>query len=122
MHRSDQLPLVNETTPIKEALFEITSKRFGVTGVVDATGTLTGIITDGDLRRGLERMGDIFHLKATDLMSRNPKTTGAAVLGAQAVAFMEQYSITSLFVLDYVTNKPVGIIHLHDLLKAGIVP
>ena len=118
MHRNDELPLVNETTSIKEALFEITSKRLGVTGVIDAVGSLTGIITDGDLRRGLERMGDIFHLRATDLMSRDPKTTAAAVLAAQAVAIMEQYSITSLFVVEHGTNKPIGIIHLHDLLKA----
>ena len=122
MHRSDGLPLVSETTSIKDALFEITSKRLGVTGVVDAADNLTGIITDGDLRRGLERKGDIFQLKATDLMSRNPKTTGAAVLAAEAVAIMEQYSITSLFVLDHGTQKPIGVIHLHDLIKAGIVP
>jgi arabinose-5-phosphate isomerase len=122
MHRSDRLPLVNENTSIKEALFEITSKRLGVTGVIDAAGNLTGIITDGDLRRGLERKGDIFQLSATELMSRNPKTTGAAVLAAEAVAIMEQYSITSLFVLDHGTQKPIGVIHLHDLIKAGIVP
>jgi arabinose-5-phosphate isomerase len=122
MHRSDRLPLVNESTSIKEALFEITSKRLGVTGVIDAAGNLTGIITDGDLRRGLERKGDIFQLSATELMSRNPKTTSAAVLAAEAVAIMEQYSITSLFVLDHGTQKPIGVIHLHDLIKAGIVP
>lgn len=122
MHRADQLPLVDENTPIKDALFEITSKRLGVTGVVDRSGQLTGIITDGDLRRGLESKGDIFRLKAMELMTRRPKTTKASVLAAEAVAMMEQYSITSLFVLDNGTNKPVGVIHLHDVLKAGIVP
>ena len=122
MHHGDQLPLVSETTSIKDALFEITAKRLGVTGVIDATGNLTGIITDGDLRRGLERRGEIFYLKTTDLMSRNPKTTSAAALAAEAVAIMEQYSITSLFVLDHGTQKPIGVIHLHDLIKAGIVP
>jgi arabinose-5-phosphate isomerase len=122
MHRGDQLPLVGEMTSIKDALFEITAKRLGATGVLDAVGNLTGIITDGDLRRGLERRGDIFHLKATDLMSHNPKTTSAGVLAAEAVAIMEQYSITSLFVLDHGTQKPIGIIHLHDLIKVGIVP
>lgn len=122
MHRADQLPLVDENTPIKEALFEITSKRLGVTGVVDRSGKLIGIITDGDLRRGLESKGDIFRLKAMDLMTRRPKTTEASVLAAEAVAIMEQYSITSLFVLDNGTSKPIGVIHLHDVLKAGIVP
>jgi arabinose-5-phosphate isomerase len=121
-YHGDQLPLVSETTSIKDALFEITAKRLGVTGVIDATGNLTGIITDGDLRRGLERRGEIFYLKTTDLMSRNPKTTSAAALAAEAVAIMEQYSITSLFVLDHGTQKPIGVIHLHDLIKAGIVP
>lgn len=122
MHRGAQLPLVDENTPIKEALFEITSKRLGVTGVVDRTGKLTGIITDGDLRRGLESKGDIFRLNAQDLMTRSPKTTEASILAAEAVAVMEQYSITSLFVLDNGSDRPIGVIHLHDVLKAGIVP
>jgi len=122
MHRGEQLPLVRESTPMKEALFEITSKRLGVTGVVDKSGKLTGIITDGDLRRGLESRGDIFLLSASDLMSRNPKTIDAALLAAEAVARMEKYSITSLFVLENDSRKPVGVVHLHDLLKAGIVP
>lgn len=122
MHRGTELPLVDETTPVKEALFEITSKRLGVTGVVDGSGKLTGIITDGDLRRGLESKGDIFRLKAIDLMTRSPKTTEAALLAVEAVAVMEQYSITSLFVLENGSKRPIGVIHLHDLIKAGIVP
>jgi arabinose-5-phosphate isomerase len=122
MHRGDQLPLVSEETPMNQALFEITSKRLGVTGVVDVQGTLVGVITDGDLRRGLQRSGDGFlRLTARDLMTRNPKTIGAEMLAAEAVAVMEQYPITSLFVLDQQANKPVGIIHLHDLVKSGIV-
>jgi arabinose-5-phosphate isomerase len=122
MHRGDQLPLVREETPMNQALFEITSKRLGVTGVVDVRGTLVGVITDGDLRRGLQRNGDSFlSLTARDLMTRNPKTIAAEMLAAEAVAVMEQYPITSLFVLDQQANKPVGIIHLHDLVKSGIV-
>src|SRR5215475_11734968 len=73
MHRGNEIPLVNEETPMKDALFEITSKRLGVTGVVDFKGTLIGVITDGDLRRGLESKGEeFFRLKAKDLMTRNP--------------------------------------------------
>jgi arabinose-5-phosphate isomerase len=121
LHRGDRLPLVSEEVPMKDALFEITSKRLGVTGVVDAKGDLTGIITDGDLRRGLERKGDIFKLQAKDLMTRNPKTITADRLAAEAVAIMEQHTITSLFVLENGGRKPLGVVHLHDLVKAGIV-
>ena len=119
MHRGDKLPLIREDTPIKDALFEITSKRLGITGVVDAAGRLTGVITDGDLRRGLESKGDIFRYNAKQLMTRNAKNIAADSLAAEAVALMEQHSITSLFVLDEY-GKPSGVIHLHDLLKAGL--
>ena len=121
LHRGDRLPVVSEEAPMKEALFEITSKRLGVTGVIDAKGDLTGIITDGDLRRGLERKGDIFTLQAKDLMTRHPKTITADRLAAEAVAIMEQHTITSLFVLENGGRKPLGVVHLHDLVKAGIV-
>jgi arabinose-5-phosphate isomerase len=119
MHRGDKLPLVSESTPIKDALFEITSKRLGITGVVDGGGKLTGVITDGDLRRGLESRGDIFRYNANQLMTRNPKNIAADSLAAEAVSLMEQHSITCLFVLQD-DCKPVGVIHLHDLLKAGL--
>jgi arabinose-5-phosphate isomerase len=121
MHRGDDLPLVDEETPMKEALFQITSKRLGVTGVVNRAGELAGIVTDGDLRRGLESKGDIFRFKAGDLMTRNPKTIAADALAAKAVAIMEQHSITCLFVLGNSGKKPIGLVHLHDLLKAGVV-
>ncbi|MFQ5916208.1 MAG: SIS domain-containing protein [Candidatus Binatia bacterium] len=120
MHRGGELPLVSEATPMKETLLEITSKRLGVTGVVDRQGRLVGVITDGDLRRGLESKGDIFRFKAKDLMTRNPKTIPANALAVRAVALMEQYSITSLFILGDRGRKPTGVVHLHDLLKAGI--
>ena len=123
MHRGEELPLVGQDTPIKEALFEITSKRLGVTGVTDVQGVLIGIITDGDLRRGLQTHGDgIFGKRAVEIMTRQPRTIEKDVLAAQALATMEENSprpITSLFVLERGT-KPIGIIHLHDILKAGI--
>jgi arabinose-5-phosphate isomerase len=121
MHRGDQVPLVNQDTPMKEALFEITSKRLGVTGVVDSQGKLVGVITDGDLRRALERHRDILDLKARDLMTRDPKTITAEKLAAEAVAVMERYPITSLFVLKNGSRTPLGLIHLHDLVKSGLV-
>lgn len=122
MHLGDALPLVQEITPMKETLLEITSKRLGVTGVVDHHGRLVGVITDGDLRRNLEKSeGDIFRFKARDLMTRNPKTISPDDLAAKALAVMERHSITSLFALENGERKPMGILHLHDLLKAGIV-
>lgn len=121
MHRGAELPLVSEETPMKDTLMVITSKRLGVTGVVNDRGDLVGVITDGDLRRGLENKGDIFHLKAKELMSRNPKTIPADALAARAVAVMEEHAITSLFITENGRRSPAGIVHLHDLLKAGIV-
>jgi arabinose-5-phosphate isomerase len=120
MHRGADLPIVAEQTAMEETLLEITAKRLGVTGVVNGRGELVGIITDGDLRRGLKNKRDIFHLKAGDLMTLKPKTVPADALAASAVALMEQHSITSLFIVD-VQARPQGIVHLHDLLKAGIV-
>ncbi|HXG50330.1 MAG TPA: KpsF/GutQ family sugar-phosphate isomerase [candidate division Zixibacteria bacterium] len=120
MHRGEELPLVREDTEMKEALFEITSKRLGVTGVVDGGGKLVGVITDGDLRRGLQKHDRIFELKAADLMTRSPKTIVRDALAAEAVEIMEKYMITSLFVLEEGNRKPAGLIHLHDLVKAGI--
>jgi arabinose-5-phosphate isomerase len=120
MFRDARLPLVRETTSIKIALFEITAKRLGVTGVTNEKDQLIGILTDGDLRRGLESKGEILSLAAKDLMTRNPKTIPAETLASEAVAVMEKFPITSLFVLEHETKKPVGIVHLHDLIKAGL--
>ena len=121
MHRGAEVPLVAEQASLKDSLVEITSKRLGVTGVVDAAGALLGIITDGDLRRGLERAADIRPLTARDLMTRAPKTIGAGALAAEAVAVMERHTITSLFIVEEGSRRPAGVVHLHDLLRAGIV-
>lgn len=121
MHVGESLPLVNEDTPMSEALFVITAKKLGITGVVDAEGRLIGVITDGDLRRALEKGIDIISRPAGELMSRKPKRIRAAELAAKALQQMEQFSITSLFVFDDSgSGAPVGIVHLHDLLKAGL--
>lgn len=121
MHGGDSLPLVAADTPMSDALFVITSKGLGVTGVVDAGGDLLGVITDGDLRRALSRGVAILELRASELMSRNPKRILRGDLAAKALQRMEQYSITSLFVFEGDDDqKPVGVVHLHDLLKAGL--
>ncbi len=119
MHTGEAIPLVTENTIMKVALFEITSKRLGVTGVIDDEGFLEGAITDGDLRRAMEKGLDVLNKKASEIMTRNPKNIYADALAAEALQKMEQHSITSLFVMD--GEKVAGIVHLHDLLKAGVV-
>jgi arabinose-5-phosphate isomerase len=120
MHRNEAIPLVRTDTPFRETILEITSKRLGVTGVVDQEGALVGVITDGDLRRALERVEDIRATVAADIMTRRPKTIAGAALAEEALAAMEG-TITSLFVLADGRRAPVGVIHLHDLLKARVV-
>lgn len=121
MHSGDAMPLVSEETPMREALFVITAKKLGASGVVDAGGRLVGVITDGDLRRALERGSDIINQPAGALMTRNPKRIKGMELAAKALQQMEEFSITSLFVFeDDTSDIPIGIIHLHDLLKAGL--
>jgi arabinose-5-phosphate isomerase len=121
MHRGDEVPRVTVRAPFQDVLMEITGKRLGVTAVVDDAERLVGIITDGDLRRALGRSTDIRTTAAADIMTTNPKTIAASALAAVAVADMERYSITSLFILEDGTRRVLGIIHLHDLLKARVV-
>ncbi len=121
MHRGDELPIVVETAALNDVLVEMTSKRLGMTVVVDAAGAVVGIVTDGDVRRALERTGDVRALLARDLMTRSPRTIAPSALGAQAWALMEQHRITSLLVLDERTRTPAGVVHLHDILRAGVV-
>jgi arabinose-5-phosphate isomerase len=125
MHRGADIPLVQEETPMKEAILVITSKRLGITGVTDKRGELIGVITDGDLRRGLQAHGDgILNKQAKEIMTLKPRSIEKDVLASQALAMMEQNlprPITSLFVMEKPADRtPIGILHLHDLLKAGI--
>lgn len=126
MHRDSDLPLVREETPMKEAILVITSKRLGVTGVTDSEGKLVGAITDGDLRRGLQAHGNGFlSRRAGEVMTRQPRSIEKDALASQALSSMERNvprPITSLFVVEKSGDRvPVGILHIHDLLNAGIV-
>ncbi len=121
MHTGTNIPVVSVDTVMKDAIIEISSKRLGLTAVVDTDSKLKGVLTDGDLRRGLEKWGEeLFSLKAEEVMTFNSKTIAATMLAAKALAIMEKYSITCLVVSDD-GDKVDGVIHLHDLLKAGIV-
>jgi arabinose-5-phosphate isomerase len=119
-HHGPAVPRVTEKTPLKDVILEITSKKLGMTTVVNSRGKLSGVITDGDLRRLLERESSPMRLKAVDVMSRKPKVIAPTALAAKAVQQMEQYSITALIVVDS-QRRVAGIVHLHDLLKAGVV-
>jgi len=121
MHSGDEIPLVTEQTLMKDVLFVISAKRLGVTGVTDGDGALRGVITDGDLRRALEKGNDILERRASEIMKLNPKRIVRHELAAAALQTMEKFSITSLFVFDdQQSGNPCGIVHLHDILRAGI--
>jgi arabinose-5-phosphate isomerase len=122
MHTHDQVPMVSEDDSMKLVLLEMTSKRLGVTGVCNKNRELIGIVTDGDLRRALEKGFDILKTTAQDVMTRAPKTISRDALAAEALRRMELHSITSLFISDNESPCCIdGIIHLHDILRAGVV-
>lgn len=120
MHQGDAIPRVRATASAREAILEMTSKKLGMTTVVNAKGQLAGVITDGDLRRFLEKGNNLAKAKAKDLGSTSPQTVQADALAAKALQTMEQFSITALVVVDE-RNRLAGVIHLHDLLKSGVV-
>ncbi len=117
MHAGDELPLVAESTPMSEVLIVMTEKRFGCAGVVDANGQLLGAITDGDLRRHMS--GALLSLNAAEVMTRSAVSIAPRQLAAQALKVMNDRKVTALFVVD--AGKPVGILHVHDCLRAGIL-
>ncbi|WPM32929.1 KpsF/GutQ family sugar-phosphate isomerase [Hydrogenobacter sp. T-2] len=119
-HKGEEVPIVKEDTPMKEAIIEMTSKGFGATAVVGQEGKLIGIITDGDLRRFVNRGGNFDTSIARDVMTKNPKTARMEELAVEALKRMEDYKITVLIVVDE-RGTPVGIIHMHDILRAGIL-
>ena len=127
MHDGAAIPLVRDTTPLADAIYEISSKKLGVAGIVDASGALLGVFTDGDLRRVIQtaaaKKNDATFLSAdvASLMSKNPKRIARGRLAVEALQKMEQHKITTLFVFEGETDpNPVGIVHLHDLVKAGL--
>ena len=117
MHKGEMLPIAHEDQPMSEALVIMTAKAFGCLGVVDAKGRLVGIVTDGDLRR---KMGsDLLAARTGDVMTKKPKTVAPTALASAVLEMLNAARITALFVVD--KGKPVGILHVHDLLRAGVV-
>lgn len=120
MHVGEEVPQVQEQATASLAISEMSAKKLGMTTVIDRTGALVGVITDGDLRRFVQQGGDVIKATAVTLASRTPRTIGPDELAARAVEVMERYSITTLVVMEG-ERRIVGVIHLHDLLKNGIV-
>jgi arabinose-5-phosphate isomerase len=122
MRTGNAVPTVEESTTLREALFEIMEKSIGCTGVIDARGRLTGIITDGDLKRILAHRDDALDLAVVELMTHNPKTIDPKTLAADALAKMELNMpgpLLMYFIVD-AEGRPVGLLHLHDILRAGL--
>jgi arabinose-5-phosphate isomerase len=118
MHKGPRLPLAVPATPMAEALVTMTQKSFGCLGVVDEAGRLIGILTDGDLRRHMSR--DLIDLAIADVMTRTPHTITPETLASEALEHLNSSNITSLFVVDD-EGRPVGLVHVHDLLRLGVI-
>ena len=116
MHRDEEVPLVGGDTAMADALLVMTNKRFGCVAIVDGDGVLQGVITDGDLRRHMSP--GLLDLRAAEVMTRAPKTIGVDALASEAVGLMNSNAITNLFVVE--DGRPVGILHIHDCLRAGV--
>jgi arabinose-5-phosphate isomerase len=119
MHTGVSLPMVLPNTPLPEALLEMTAKGLGMTTIVDDSGQLVGIFTDGDLRRTLDQARDFHHTTIDQVMTTGGKTVTPDMLAAEALHIMEDNAITGLVVVD-TQGHPVGVVHLHDLIKAGL--
>jgi arabinose-5-phosphate isomerase len=116
MHAGAELPIIHCDATLSAGIVEMTSKRFGIAGVVDDTGKLVGALTDGDLRRAF-RLGFVDR-PVREAMGRRPYTLPADALAMQALAIMNEARITCIFIVE--GGTPVGLVHIHDLLRAGI--
>ena len=116
MHTGDEMPILEENSDMQRVLLEMTSKRLGCVGFINNEGKLTGMLTDGDLRRCLS--AQVLEKKAIELMTKNPKTVSKDVMASSVMKIMNEKKITNIFVVE--NEKPIGVIHIHDLLKAGV--
>jgi len=117
MHAGRQCPIVKPDTRMRDVIYEMSSKQLGMTCVVDAGAALLGIITDGDLRRQMERTSDVLRLAAADVMTREPVTVSRATLAVEALNIMEQRKITSIVVVEDGSQQIAGVVHVHDLWR-----
>jgi len=120
MRTGDQLPKVGPGATVRDALFQLTAKRMGMTAIVDERDCVEGIFTDGDLRRVLERTGDFRDLPIADVMTRAPRTIGVDQLAVEAVELMERYRINQMLVVDG-QGKLIGALNMHDLFSKKVI-
>lgn len=120
MHADNEVPRVAPQTPLQNALLEMTAKGFGMTTVTNNKGKLLGVFTDGDLRRIIDSKTDISTVNIDSVMTKNPKTVKHDMLAAEALTIMEKASITAVVVED-ASNHPIGVLHMHDILRAGVI-
>ncbi|WP_343224697.1 KpsF/GutQ family sugar-phosphate isomerase [Persephonella sp.] len=119
MHTGDELPIVKPDTPLKETVVVMSEKGFGASLVVNGDNNLVGIITDGDLRRFIKKGGSIDKSRTDDAMTENPKKITKEILVVEALEIMEKFNITVLPVVE--EGKPIGLVHMHDILKSGVI-
>jgi arabinose-5-phosphate isomerase len=117
MHKDDEIPLTRPNSLMSDTILTMTEKTFGIAGVLDTAGKLAGIVTDGDLRRHMD--GQLVDMSTSDVMTTNPKTVGPNMLAAEALRLMNEWKVTCLFVVE--EGTPVGILRMHDILRAGVV-
>lgn len=118
MHKEQNVPIVLQNAPLKQGLVEMSQKKLGMTTVVNEKGELIGVFTDGDVRRTLDNAFDIQKTLMHEVMSKNPKTISRDLLAADALNLMETHKITSLVIADEL--RPIGVVHIHDILRAGV--
>lgn len=119
-HAGDRCPVVSPATSMREVIYEMSNKGLGLACVVDHDGGLLGVITDGDLRRHLERPGDVLAQRADTVMTRHPVTLPPQTLAAEALRLMEQRKITAVIIAEPETRRVAGVVHLHDLWRKGL--
>ena len=120
MHADNEVPRVTPETPLHNALLEMTEKGFGMTTIINTQGELLGVFTDGDLRRIIDSKADLSSVNMSQVMTENPKTVNHDMLVAEALTIMEKASITAVVVED-ASNHPIGVLHMHDILRAGVI-
>ena len=120
MHADNEVPRVTPATPLHHALLEMTEKGFGMTTITNSQGELLGVFTDGDLRRIIDSKADLSSVNMSQVMTENPKTVNHDMLVAEALTIMEKASITAVVVED-ARNHPIGVLHMHDILRAGVI-
>ena len=120
MHADNEVPRVTPETPLHNALLEMTEKGFGMTTITNTQGELLGVFTDGDLRRIIDSETDLSSVNMSQVMTENPKTVNHDMLVAEALTIMEKASITAVVVED-TSNHPIGVLHMHDILRAGVI-